>query len=191
MIKKTFTTSEIAQYCQVTPRTVAQWIQEGKIKGYRTPGKHSRVKKEDLINFFEKYDIPIPLELQIENEKKRILVVDDDEGMVKSIKSVLMMENIFTIETAYDGFVAGQKLIKFHPHLIVLDIRMPRLDGYQVCSMIRSDPDNKSIKILVISGMVDIEGPEKIMKAGADDYLPKPFDNKELIKKVNQLLKPG
>ena len=54
---------EIANYCQVNRRTVGQWIKEGKIKAYQTPGKHNRVKREDFLKFLEKYQMPIPLEL--------------------------------------------------------------------------------------------------------------------------------
>jgi len=189
MIEKALTASEIAQYCDVTPRTVTQWISEGKINAHRTPGKHSRVKREDFINFLEKYDIPVPDELRTNDGKKRILIVEDDEDMVQSIRRMLLTENKYEIDVAYDGFVAGQKFMANKPDLVILDIKMPKVDGYKLCSAIRGDPNNKNVKIVVISGAIDVKGAEKMKLLGANDYLPKPFDNNDLKRKIERLLK--
>lgn len=188
MIKKTLTASDIAQYCDVTPRTVSQWIREGKMNAYQTPGNHNRVKRGDFLKFLKKYNMPIPDDLKEDDTKKKILIVDDDEAMVQSIKRRLVMERIYDIEVAYDGFVAGQKFIMHKPNLVILDLRMPRVDGYKLCSAIRNDPNNKNVKILIISGVIEVEGKDKIMKLGANDYLMKPFENKILIEKINKLI---
>jgi len=189
MVKKIYTAKEIAQYCDVAPRTVSQWIREGKIKAYQTPGNHNRIKKEDFVCFLNQYHIPIPDDLNENDTKKRILIVDDDEAMVNSIQRMLVREKIYDIEVAYDGFIAGQKFITHKPDLVILDLRMPKVDGYKLCSAIRGDAKNKSVKILIISGVVEIEGKEKIMKLGANDYVSKPFDNNDLKKKIEKLLK--
>jgi len=188
MIRKALTAGEIAQYCSVATRTVREWINEGKIDAFLTPGNHSRVKRENFLKFLEEYNIPIPDELKKDDGKKRILIVDDDEAMVSSIKRLLSIQKKYEIDVAYDGFVAGQKFISNKPDLIILDIRMPRVDGYQLCTAIRGDPQNNNIKILVVSGVVDVEGSKKIINLGANDFLSKPFDNKELKLKIERLL---
>src|SRR3989338_10879677 len=155
---KSLTTKNIAEYCQVTQRTAVQWINEGKLKSFRTPGKHIRVNRADFIEFLKKYQMPIPEELVSSlntNSKKKILIVDDDRSMVDSIRRFLQREMVYDLEIAYDGFEAGQKFSDFKPDLVILDIKMPGVDGYKLCSHVRDNPDNKSTKILLISGVIN------------------------------------
>ena len=187
MQKTSLTTKQIAEYCQVTQRTAVQWINEGKLKFFRTPGKHIRVDRKDFVEFLKEYHMPVPEELAVfveTNGKKRILIVDDDKSMVDSIQRLLKRENKYDLEVAYDGFEAGQKFITHKPDLVILDIRMPRVDGYKLCSAMRDNPENKSVKILIISGLIEIKDKNKIIKLGADDYLEKPFEGKQLKEKI-------
>jgi two-component system, OmpR family, response regulator VicR len=186
--KRPLTTGQIAQYCHVTHRGVLKWVETGKLRAYRTPGKHSRVSIEDFLCFLKQYNMPIPGDLQPPSTKKRVLIVDDDRGIVSSLHRILMLENKYIIEAAYDGFQAGKKFSDFKPDFIILDICMPGLDGYQVCANIRRDMDNKHVKILVISGMNDPQEIKKIMDLGADDYLQKPFSNEVLQQKIKRIL---
>ncbi len=190
MIKKTLTTYGIADHCQVTPRTVIQWIIEGKLKAYRTPGNHSRVSVEDFVDFLTKYNMPVPDEIASQNSrgKKRILIVDDDQGMVSSIERFLIREKIYDLEVAYDGFEAGQKFSAFKPDLIILDIKMPGVNGYKLCANVRSNPANKNVKIILMSGMADKYELERIEKLGADAYLAKPFKIQALKEKIQMFL---
>lgn len=185
---KPLTTGQIAQYCHVTHRAVLQWVATGKLKAYRTPGKHSRVSVEDFLIFLNTYRMPVPAEFATTVVHKKILIVDDDRGIVSSIHRAFTLDNKYIIDVAYDGFEAGRKFVVFKPHLIILDIRMPGVDGYQVCANIRSDPNNRNVKILAISGVSEAQEFQKIMDLGADDYLSKPFNNKVLKDKVSRML---
>lgn len=189
MNKKFLTTNEIAKYCLVTPRTANQWINEGKIKVQRTVGNHSRIDVEDFLNFLKKYNIPIPAELagrKEQDDTKRILIVDDDRGMVDALQRVLLHEK-YALETAFDGFEAGRKFAEFRPQLILLDIRMPGLNGFEVCSRIRSKAANSQVKIVFMSAahMGEFEDYKSL---GADEFLEKPFSNAVLKEKLNALL---
>ncbi|MDE1920246.1 MAG: response regulator [Candidatus Omnitrophica bacterium] len=190
MDQKALTTYEIAKYCHVTPRTANQWINEGKIKAYRTVGNHSRVQINDFLSFLKRYNMPVPAELASlqQNDKKRVLIVDDDRGMVDSIRRFLIREKSYDLEIAYDGFEAGQKFSDFKPDLVILDIKMPGLNGYEVCSKIRGNPENKDVKILLISGITDQAELEQAKVSQADDYLAKPFSNAALKVKIDALL---
>ena len=186
---KPFTTGDIAKFCHVSHRAVLKWVISGKLQAYRTPGKHSRVKSEDFLCFLHQYHMPVPEELRSSSvARKKVLIVDDDRGTVHSLKRILMLENKYDIETAFDGFIGGRKFAQFKPDLVILDIYMPGLDGYEVCSDIRRNPNNKHVKILAISGMRDQEEIKKIMNLGADDYLFKPFSNKMLKVKISKFL---
>ena len=186
---KPLTTGQIAQFCHVTHRAALKWVASGKLKAYRTPGQHSRIDREDFISFLKTYHMPIPQELNAHVPlKKRILVVDDDRGIVHSIQRTLMLGNKYDIAVAFDGFDAGVKFFEFKPDFVILDIRMPGVDGYEVCARIRRDKTNQEVKILAISGMDQKEEIKKIMDLGANDYLAKPFTNKALQEKVKKLL---
>jgi len=194
MKKKALTTHEIAQYCDVTPRTVIQWIKEGKISAYRTPGRHSRVKVEDFFTFLKKYNMPIPKEI-VSTEgnniirKKKILIVDDDKNMANSIKRFLKLKENYDIELAFDGFEAGSKIVIFKPDLVILDIKMPGMNGYEVTKKIRQLPELTYTKIIAISAFFKQKDKDKILATGANACLDKPFTQKELLTKINQLLK--
>ena len=182
------TTGEIAKYCHVTHRGVLKWVTSGKLKGYRTPGKHSRVSVEDFIEFLKAYNMPIPKELHPASLLTRVLIVDDDRGIVYSLRRLLMMENKYNMETAFDGFEAGRKFAAFQPHLIILDIHMPALNGFQVYANIRNDPANKNVKVLIISGVTDPKEIQKIMDLRADGFLQKPFSNENLKEKMKLIM---
>ena len=107
------------------------------------------------------------------------------------MKEILAVHQEYKIETAFDGFIGGKKLNRFKPNLVLLDICMPGIDGYQVCSYIREDIDNQQVRILVVSGEADEKDVRRIISMGANDFLPKPFESQELMDKVMQLLKTG
>jgi len=182
------TTGEIAKHCHVTHRGVLKWVESGKLKAYRTPGKHSRVSIEDFLNFLKEYNMPIPEELQPASLLTKILIVDDDRGIVYSLRRMLMMENKYNIETAFDGFEAGKKFAAFRPDLMILDIHMPALDGYQVYANIRNDPNNKNTRVLIISGVNEPKEIKKITDLGADGFLQKPFSNEALKEQIKHIL---
>jgi len=191
MKKNALTTSDIAEYCDVSSRTAGQWISEGKIKAYRTPGNHCRVKIEDFLTFLRNYNIPIPKEFistDSQDNKKRILIVDDDKDMALTIERTLKLPRKYDIDLAFDGFDAGRKVIEFKPDLVILDIRMPGMDGYAVTKRIKDIPELLHTKIIAISAFFEEEGREKILSLGANVCLDKPFNKEDLLNGVGKLI---
>lgn len=171
--------------CDVAAVTVGRWITEGKMPAYKTAGGHHRVWAQDLVHFFRKQNIPIPDEL---NTSTRVLVVDDDYAVRRTIKGTIKRKfPEMKVYEAVDGYDLGHKVATIKPDLIILDIRLPDIDGYKVCRMIRADKNIKKIHILAISGFDKENSKTKSLQAGADDFLPKPFGAQELIQKINQL----
>ena len=193
MMKKALTTYEIASYCDVSPRTISQLINDGKIKAYQTPGNHSRVKRQDFLEFLKKYNIPIPKELESIDtiEGKKILIVDDDKNMARSIKRILTLKGGFELELAFDGFDAGRKVVYFNPDVVILDIKMPGMDGYEVTKRIKEIPENAHVKIIAISAFFEQEGKNKIIALGADVCLDKPFSKEKLLQAIVEISGDG
>lgn len=188
MNERPLTTFEIADYCKVTHRTVQQWIITGKLKAYRTPGNHSRVQAHDFADFLKKYQMPVPDEFVYAQGKKRILIVDDDKTMVQLITKFLKPNSKYEIQSAFDGFMAGKKFAEFKPDLITLDIMMPYLNGDEVLREIRTNSKNAKVKIIVISGVNEMEKINKIKDLGVDEFIVKPFDRKVVVQAVERLL---
>ena len=118
----------------------------------------------------------------------KILVVDDEPFVHDFVKDALSGKNNIEIKSVYDGFLAGITINEYLPDLIILDLLLPGVDGFKVCIEIKKSPKFKNIKILAVTGYDSPEYKEKILSAGADDYLPKPIDLKIFREKVNQLL---
>jgi len=180
---KFLTTGEIADRLQVTIPTVKRWIREGHLTAFRTAGGHYRVTDDELSRFETQQGIPTSAE-----EPLRVLVVDDDARFLEAVVEALQIDGQFRVETAHDGYDGLIKIGTFRPHLLVLDIRMPELDGFEVCRKVKGDPITNGTRILAITGYVEGSARERIFEAGADAYLEKPLRLERLQAEVNRLL---
>ena len=162
-------------------------VNSGELKASRTPGGHYRVLKEDLEDFIVKKNM-YPL-VHNRSSNKRILIVDDDP-QVQKLLTLMLSSKRYETETASSGFEAGAKVVKFKPGLIILDLLMPEMSGFEVCRQIKKVPETSHIKILVLTGYDSKENRERIMEAGADDYIAKPVDKDVLLRHVEDLLNP-
>ena len=124
-----------------------------------------------------------------EESSKTILVVDDEPMILKVVESRLKA-NGFRVITAEDGVDGLNKARSEKPDLIILDIMLPKMDGYRVCRLLKSDDRYKHIPIIMFSARVQTEDKEMGLESGADDYLTKPFDPQKFLEKIRELL-PG
>ena len=182
------TVFKASKYCNVSPKTIINWIESGHIKAYKTVGGHRRIKISDLEAFMKKQGIPIPEGEHVE-ERKRILVVDDDPIIVETIVQALEEdEHDYEVISASDGFEAGLQVNHFRPHLLILDIMMPDIKGYDVCKKIKSSEETKDTKIIVLSAYLDDEKFKKMKEYGADLCFSKPLPLPQLKQEVARLL---
>ena len=119
---------------------------------------------------------------------QKILIVDDNEPNVELIDAYLSGFD-YDIETAADGAEALEKVQSFVPDLILLDVMMPKLSGFEVCKKLKSDPKTKGIMILMVTALSELGDIERAVNAGCDDYLSKPVNKVELLKRVDNMLK--
>jgi two-component system alkaline phosphatase synthesis response regulator PhoP len=175
MIKKFYTTFEIAEICSVYPTTVINWINQKKIKAHSTPGGHHRVSYEDLISFLKEYNMPIQKELL--SEKKKVYIIDDDKIFSAMVSRIFSRnKDLFDIKIFSDGYDALINIGSDIPDLIVVDVIMPIMDGYTFCKKIRDMKNFKNVKIISVSGAnLDKDLEEKISKI-TDGIFKKPID---------------
>ena len=120
-------------------------------------------------------------------KKSKILIVDDAVDTVELLKKRFRSEGYETSE-AYNGEEALNKVPEYDPDLIVLDVMMPKIDGYEVCQRLKAEESTKYIPILMLTAKGEVEHKVKGLDIGADDYMSKPFDYKELSARVRSLL---
>ncbi|MBU0506025.1 MAG: HD domain-containing phosphohydrolase [bacterium] len=118
----------------------------------------------------------------------KVLIVDDNETNVELICMHLKPLN-YQIHKAYDGDQALQMVAKDEPDLILLDLMMPRISGYEVCQRLKSDPKTALIPIIIITALRELDDKIKAMDLGADDFLIKPFNKIELLTRIRSLLR--
>ena len=118
---------------------------------------------------------------------KKILIADDEANIVIALE-FLLQKSGYEVEVVADGEEVLRQLKSFAPDLVLLDVMMPRVSGYEVCQRMRSSPEWRSIKIVMLSAKGREVEVSKGMSLGADLYVTKPFSNTELVATINDLL---
>jgi CheY-like chemotaxis protein len=121
-------------------------------------------------------------------ENNRILIADDNPANCELLQAYLE-EVDCQIELAIDGQDTLDKVDSFRPDLILLDVMMPRLNGFEVCKQLKEDPQTSKIMILMVTALNEIGDIERAVGAGTDDFLSKPVNQVELVKRVENMLK--
>ncbi|HID39035.1 MAG TPA: hybrid sensor histidine kinase/response regulator [Calditrichaeota bacterium] len=123
-----------------------------------------------------------------EQRTAKILIVDDNKENLNLVAYFLKPQN-YNIITAMDGLEALQKVETEKPDIILLDIMLPKMDGFQVCDRIKKNPSTKFIPIIMITALKELKDKIHSLEVGADDFISKPFENVELLARVKSLLR--
>ena len=182
--KTIYTTHEVARLLHVNPRSVINWIDQNLLPCYRTPGGHRRIRREDLLIFVRKHQIPTPATLV--QSKFTVLIVDDDQNIADLIRTFLLHQGSYQVASASDGISALIEVGRIKPDLLILDLRIPGVDGIDVCRRIKSDSANRTA-IIAVSGSSEYE--ERSLQSGADAFILKPVDLERLHAEIKRLLR--
>lgn len=120
------------------------------------------------------------------SEKKRILIIDDEEDLVETMEMALEAHG-YSVMTALDGEDGLKKSTQERPDVIVLDIMMPKMNGYQVCWELKNHDETKSLKVIMLTAKTQESDKFWGYETGADEYITKPFEMQELIQKIEEL----
>ena len=185
-IKTVFTTGEAAKICKVSQQTIIRCFDSGGLKGFRVPGsRFRRIPREHLYAFMKENNIPTDA---LESGKRKVLVVDDDRDLVELLVDVLERDGRFETRAVNNGFEAGMMVKDYRPDLIILDVMLPDINGKDVCVRVRNDKSLEAVKIICVSGMVEEDKIEELHRAGANEFLAKPFETERLIERLCALL---
>ena len=183
MVKTLFTPFEVATLLGVSPVTVRQWAQKGLIEARTTAGGHRRFTREAVIAFAERMAMTLPAELAAETARTRVLIVDDDRQLNAMLVALLRARMPDAeVASAFDGFDAGRQVHRLKPALVLLDIMMPGIDGVEVCRQIKADAELARTRVIAMTGHFTPELEQRVLAAGAEALLKKPFSTDELLR---------
>ena len=155
-----FTTFQVARLLGVSAPTVVNWVKNGLLVAHRTPGGHRRIARADLVRFAEQNDYPVPDAPEAGAEPvsaggRRILIVDDQREFCNVVRDFLELRGDCRVEVADSGFAAGLTVARFRPEVILMDILMPDMDGFEVIRMLKADPETRDIPVIACTAVHD------------------------------------
>ena len=190
-----FTTFQVAKFLGVSPPTVVNWVNSGMLTAHRTPGGHRRLRAQDVVTFAKAYNYPVPpnvLEPEVPSSApRRVLIVDDERDFAQTVGDYLALKGNFEVEIADSGFTAGLTVARFRPSVVLMDILMPDMDGFEVLRMLRRDPETRGIPVIACTAYRDALVEERARTEGFDGYLEKPLKFDRLLEVVEDAVRPG
>lgn len=177
---------EIANMCGVVNQTAINWIRNGYLKAFNTPGGQYRVYKDDLVEFINARGMRMPESLQDLEGKganwKTLIVIDDDTALNNAIKAYLT-KNIpeLTVFQSFDGFDAGAQLAEKKPGFVILDLALPGMNGQELCKRIKTDPTFGKPYVIVITALEEAGLEEELSRMGADSFYRKPLEMHDIL----------
>jgi excisionase family DNA binding protein len=174
------TLGQAARYLGVAQSTIRKWSDNGRVRAFKTPGRHRRYRRDDLDAFLhrsapESHAGPI------------VLIVDDDERLREYVRVNLEMEG-YTVHEAGSAEEGMKVLDELRPDLVLLDVMMPKVDGWEMLQLMHERHGVGSIPVVMFSGKVDEAAADEAAERGAQGFIGKPFDPQELIAQTKQLL---
>jgi len=162
-----FTASQLARFCQVDLKTIHNWADKGEVRHFRTPGRHLRFRRNDVLEFLRKYGYPVPETLRA--GKPRVVAIDEDPHAIASIRRALSKR--FELTTFQDPFDALVAIAKLDPDAIVIDVQMKTLDGMKYLEKLGAIEVTSRMRTVVFSAQQDKR--RAALEAGASDFIAK------------------
>lgn len=183
-MSRSFSTRDVARLLGVSIGSVANWIDRNRLRAGRTPGGHRRVAVCDLVDFIRRQKLPMPAEL--EPSPRCVLVVDDERTVRQWLMTMIQgaMPDWKVIE-ASDGYAAGEMVTTHRPDVVLLDLNMPGLDGFEVCRRIKSNPSSCHAAVVAISGEASQDRQAAARDCGATAFLPKPLVAGDVLEAIS------
>jgi len=182
---KVLSTGQVAKICKVAPRTVSKWFDSGRLKGYRIPGcRDRRIPLVYLIKFLKEHGMPLG---DLEDEvTARVLIVSQDQVMMKDLKRELSPERSFRVATATGGFDAGVQAESFHPDCVIVDFSIGRTEALQICQNLRRNSEFSEVILIVL--LPDDGSSTCFDRSSINETFKKPFDASLLAERLRTLI---
>ena len=182
--KNVLTTGDVAKICNVAPRTVSKWFDNGQLKGYRIPGsKDRRIPVSELIRFMKVHNMPTSA---LPVGKIRVLIADSNDKTASALADVLRSEGDYEVQTVQSNFGTGAVIQKFAPHVLLVSLLAEGIDAMSICKCIRANEDLRTIKIIALVNRLSDSESAALLQKGFDGYVPYSTDGTEVIKRIEE-----
>jgi CheY-like chemotaxis protein len=178
---------EVAKVCMFPTAKIESWIRSGELPARKNSNTYE-IQCSEVIRFLQKKRYMLPEEY-VKKATYRVLIVDDEPIIRKLLRENLL--DAFSgiiIDESSDVLDAGWRAHTATPDLILLDLNLPGMDGFQLCRLIRQRGEFLRTKIIAVSGQTDLETRDKIIECGANAFVSKPFQTKDILEPIYQLL---
>ncbi|HMI87739.1 MAG TPA: helix-turn-helix domain-containing protein [Polyangiaceae bacterium] len=162
-----FTASEVARFCHVDLKTIHNWVEKGEIRHFRTPGRHLRFRRLDILDFLHKYGYPVPESLR--GGKPKVAVLDADPGVFAAVRRALGRR--FEVIAFADPFEALIGIGTARPDALVLDLALAGVDPLRFVERLKTIDATAPIRLIVYSSQEQLR--REALDAGASDFVPK------------------
>ncbi|MCU7918740.1 MAG: response regulator [Candidatus Thiodiazotropha sp. (ex Epidulcina cf. delphinae)] len=181
--RKLLAPSDAALLLGVSPITVSKWARKGLLRAHLTLGGHRRFTYSEIKRFARSRGMTL---FPPRETLQPILVVEDDRQFSDFLYEALTASQPgYQVHIANDGFEAGRLLQKYRPQIVLLDLILPGMDGFSVCRRLRTDPETRLIRVIAMTGYYSRENVERILQAGAEVCLEKPFTRSQLLRALD------
>ena len=178
------TTGEVAKICNVAPRTVSKWFDNGQLRGYRIPGSRDRrIPLDQLMRFMKAHGMPVN---GLETGQTRLLIIDSDTDLTDLLQTVLSDQAGYAVRTATSGFEAGAVVEEFLPHVILVDVGTADINPEAIVRYLRGKSELQTTRLVAMSGGITDDQRQAWLQMGYDDCLAKPFDVRQIVELVER-----
>jgi excisionase family DNA binding protein len=185
MLKKdVLTTGQVAQICNVAPRTVTKWFDNGQLRGYRIPGsKDRRIPMSELVRFMKAHDIPTD---GLEKGKVRVLLIDSQIECAGRFADELQTKGSFEVKCAHNSFDAGLLAQKFSPNVILIDLMSRDIDAQNIRNYIRNNQELEDCSLIALAGGLSEKEAHNLRLQGFDAVVTNSSDIKQVLAGIQQ-----
>ena len=181
-------TFQVAKLLGVSPPTVVNWVNAGLLTAHRTVGGHRRMTAEDVVAFARAHSYPLPSELVVDRAPRRVLIVDDEPEFCDFVREYLVRRASYEVAFAHSGFEAGLAVGRFKPGVVLMDLMMPDMDGFEVLRVLQGDPETRRIPVVACTAYRDPAIDERVRREPFVDYVQKPVRLDALLSLFEQVL---
>lgn len=182
--KDVFTTGQVAQICNVAPRTVTKWFDSGQLKGYRIPGsKDRRIPVTELLRFMKANSIPTD---GLDLGKLKLLIVDTDEEFGSSIADLISKNPKYLVKFTANPFDAGLLAQKLVPHVILINLMSENINAVKICQAVHCNSDLNGIKVVAMANNIGDKEIQAVLSRGFDGCVNNTTDVGTIIRTVEE-----
>jgi len=183
--KNVLTTGDVAKICNVAPRTVSKWFDNGQLKGYRIPGsKDRRIPVSELVRFMKMHNMPTAA---LPVGKIRVLIADSNDKTASALADILQSEGDYEVQTVQSNFGTGAVVQKFAPHVLLVSLLAEGINAMGICKYIRANEDLRTIKVIAIVNQLSDSESAALLQKGFDGYVPYSAETTEVIKRIEEV----